>query len=126
MAVDPVRPEEVIRIALDAGIELSLSLVNVPTASLPHDDPDEEPDEAPVYSEKTQEWLSLAYFQKEKIVPLPQTLRAAQVTRRDGQERPGIRVVEDGEADELISRDPVASATFRLLKRAPSQSSGSH
>jgi hypothetical protein len=58
MAVDSVRPEEVVNVALKARIELFLSLVGIPTASLPRDDPDEE-DEAPVHSKTTQEWLSL-------------------------------------------------------------------
>jgi len=116
MAVDPVRPEEVIHIALDAGIELFLSLVGIPTASLPRDDPDEEPDQAPVYSEKTQEWLSLAYFQKVGSVPLSPTLRAVQITLAGMAREWGTRVVSEGEADELISRDPVAAAVVRLLR----------
>ncbi len=117
MAVDPVRPEEVVRVALDLGIELFLSLAGIPTASLPKDDPDEEAEQAPVYSAKTQEWLSLACFQKIRKVPVLLTLRAAQVMLAGMARERGVAAVPEVEVDEDISNNPVAAATFRLLKK---------
>jgi hypothetical protein len=118
MAVDPVRPEEVVRVALDVGIELFLSLAGIPTASLPRDDPDKE-EQAPVYSAKTQEWLSLACFQKIGRVPVLPTLRAAQIMLAGEASERGVRAFPEAEVDEEISKNPVAAATFRLLRKGP-------